>query len=392
MIKMSQRNIVFLLGAGASKGIGLPTSTELLANIREWAKQGTTPYASQIIEAAIEAYEHYNDYLNFEDLLTALNSLVHREDTELWPFVATLREPFERILRSQPELFSSLYEDMWKYVRSQLVIKYSESQEWSYLKNLVRMATESATPAIFTLNYDLSLEAVMEAESIKYSTGFMWAEKMMAALGMSSNFQWWLLGIGWMQASNADRFSQASDGQKADIRLIKVHGSLDWFRVAGSALYTVEGIQVFPEDPIVRSSSTPSSAIEEIMIAGRVGKQRLEEPFATLLREFYDAVLKADGLVIIGYSFSDEHINRILIESRLRLREYDIIVINGPNWAVGVDSLGHLSNEAQKTWAILDHSYDMLTEYGGVDMYVLPYYAEEAINEGHLRRAIEKNW
>ena len=388
---MCQRKIVFLLGAGASKGLGLPTSVELLARIREWARQEKIPHASQIVEGVIEAYSPYNEHFNFEDLLTVVNSLAHREANELWPLVASLNEPFEAILKTQPELFESLYEAMWGFIRSQLTVTYGDGQEWSYLRNLIGIAKETDTPSIFTLNYDLSLEAVMEAASIKYSTGF---KSLKGDAFYSAELQWWPLWL--LRGSDAVKFNNTPEGENADVHLIKLHGSLDWFRIEAPVRSTVEGYQIYPQGPIVRSNSIPSNKIEEVMIAGRVGKQKLEEPFITLLREFYDEVSKADVLVIIGYSFSDAHINRILLDTLMRVRIYDTIVVNGPRWPVGANGVdfilaNFMSDEAEMTWSTLCHRYDMVSEYEA-DIHTLPYYAEKAINEGHLRRAIEKDW
>lgn len=385
---MYQRKIVFLLGAGASKGLGLPTSIELLARIRERARQEKPPHASQIVEGVIEAYSQYNEHFNFEDLLTAVNSLAHREDNELWPLVAMLNEPFETVLKTKPEFFESLYQAMWGFIRGQLTVTYGDGQEWSYLRNLINIAGETDTPSIFTLNYDLSLEAVMEAASIKYSTGFV------SEPSYSSEVQWWPLWL--LRGDDAVKFNNTPDGENADVHLIKLHGSLDWFRVEAPVLSTVEGYQIYPQGPIVRSNSTPDNIIEEVMIAGRVGKEKLEEPFITLLREFYNEVSKADVLIIIGYSFSDPHINRIMLDTLMRVRIYDIIVVNGPRWPVSADGVdfmlaNFMSDEAETTWFTLCHCYDMVSEYDA-GIFVLPYYAEEAINEGHLQNTLKEIW
>lgn len=389
---VSDNNVIFLLGAGASKGIGLPTSVELLTNITEWIGLATNPYASPAVDAVIEALKTSGREPNFEDVLSAIASLAQRDKTELWPFISELREPFAEIVKIQPEFFDGLYQVILGFVRSQLDITHAKNSDWSFLKNLVQIAKRSSTPTICTLNYDLSLEMSMDSEHISYSTGFVKPEGIHSTY-LPSGVDCW--PFGYLRQTNIlsslDFFSQTSESEVADVRLIKVHGSLDWFRIAHRPVYE-GGLRLFPEDLIVRCDFLPSETIEEIMIIGRSGKQRLEEPFLPLLREFHYAALKAGIIVVIGYSFSDEHINRVLINAQLmeRLSSFDLIVINGPDWSKSARNAQTMSDEAHRAWSILlsagKQSFDLENLTG---VQVLPYYANQAINEGHLQKALK---
>lgn len=62
--------------------------------------------------------------------------------------------------------------------------------------------------------------------------------------------------------------------------------------------------KVASQDPIVRRAFhpyIPADAIDEVIIAGRWGKERSEEPYVSLLREFYSGVMGSGVLVIVGY-------------------------------------------------------------------------------------------
>jgi hypothetical protein len=259
------------------------------------------------------------------------------------------------------------------------------------LKNLIGLAKESFDPVIFTLNYDLSLETIMEANSITYSTGFT-KPKDIHTTYLPSSVELWPFGYmrELMLWNGTDIFRQTPDGEEPDVRLIKIHGSLDWFRIARPPIYD-SGLRLFPEDPIVRCGFLPSETIEEIMIAGRSGKQRLEEPFLPLLRDFFYTASRANVLVIIGYSFSDAHINSILIDTQLMFSSYDIIVINGPNWPDNASGGEFMSTEAKKTWSILFKAREQSYKWEYLSqIQVLPYYAETAINEGYLQNTLKE--
>jgi hypothetical protein len=123
------------------------------------------------------------------------------------------------------------------------------------------------------------------------------------------------------------------------------------------------------------------------MIFGRP-KLRAEDPFLILLTDFRREVLSTDLVVVIGYSFSDAHINEILIDTQLseRFRSFDVIVVNGPNWQTESKSA-----VAERDWQLLcsagrqRYQWEHLSE-----VRIVPYYAEEAINADHLQNAIEE--
>jgi hypothetical protein len=125
----AKNTVVYLLGAGASKGVGLPSSIELLLKIKEWMSQAKNQFARQAIDAVIETLECNDKQVNFEDLLTVIYSLANPHTMDLWPFVARLNDPFDKLIKTQPELFENLYQVILGFVRSQLDVTDIEGQK-----------------------------------------------------------------------------------------------------------------------------------------------------------------------------------------------------------------------------------------------------------------------
>jgi SIR2-like domain len=385
-------HVIYLLGAGAARDIGLPDSVGLLKEIQESMAGSANAYTKQVVEDLVGALKYHKGSINFEDLLSAIGVLAHPEKSELWPFVSELGRPFAEIMKRQPDFFGELHRRILGFVRYELglnEIDLTTDPRVSYLRKLIGLAKESTNPTIFTLNYDLSLERIMDAESVKYSTGFLKPKGIHAGY-LTNEIAVWPLG--WLRTDiemYPHLFDQTEDGEEADIRLVKIHGSLDWFRIPQPPIYE-GGQKLFPEDPIIKCDLPPPQVVEETIIAGRSGKQRLNEPFLTLLREFHYKALQASVIVTIGYSFSDEHINRVLVNAQLaeRSNSFDLIVIN-PNWPSTADGDGSMSVEAREAWRLLflggEESFNR-ENFSRVQ--VLPFSAAVAIQAGYLRKAL----
>jgi hypothetical protein len=128
----------------------------------------------------------------------------------------------------------------------------------SHLRPLVEWARDTLG-TVATLNFDRALEVEAEQVGVRFDDGIsQWA--MSRELAFSSDCP----------------------------RLVKLHGALGWEGVAG------DGHPGF--------------------LLGGVNKLTATGPYLDLLHEFRHALLRADRLVVIGYSFRDEHINGLIKE------------------------------------------------------------------------------
>lgn len=114
-----------------------------------------------------------------------------------------------------------------------------------------------------------------------------------------------------------------------------LHGNAKW-RIRDSGDYDLQGYQVvstsFP------NSEEPSAVLEiengqQILVANIIsGFQKVQKTFLTPMRQMLSAFdrdcIEGDALYIIGYSFSDEHINEIIRNARRYNSEMTITLVN----------------------------------------------------------------
>jgi len=376
------KHILYLLGAGISKGAGLKTSAELLDSMVEWGRQSGDADLDIALTAVVNTLRDVNAGANIEDLLDAARSIRSRTDSCLWFLTEGFRNPLKSLEKRNPALLSKLSRIVLDRIRAELTLDIV--LEWKYLENLIQLVRKSSSPCIFTLNYDLLIETVLDYEHISYATGFARPLKGSADSYMLPDIEMW--PVGYQRSYIGEEITYLThDQRRAEVRLIKLHGSLDWFRVASPAVYE-GGLRISPQDRIVRHQPLANVEAMEMMIAGRSGKERTEEPFRVLLREFYLAAQQADVVVVIGYSFSDEHINRVLIDAQVfeRSRSFDLVVVNGPDWPPP-----QMSKTAEEAWRILETAAEKCRAENLWGLSVIRDYAEAALEKQLLSNELD---
>jgi hypothetical protein len=130
---------------------------------------------------------------------------------------------------------------------------------------------------IVTLNYDRSIESLAEQAKVTLDTG-------VEAWSGAYNWNW---------------------SDTADLRLLKLHGSLDWW---SKGIRATDGR--LPEEKIlVGSGLDQHDDVKPALIFGQRGKLRTDGPFLAMLGAFDDFLVRSDHLLIVGYSFRDDHVN-----------------------------------------------------------------------------------
>lgn len=121
---------------------------------------------------------------------------------------------------------------------------------------------------IITTNYDRILEYVMSYYDISFTDGF--------------------------SGKDFSMFSEVNFKDQNLVNLIKVHGSLNWFKIQSNARF----LSCYPEccEPI-------------IICPGRNKYQEvLQDPYRTLIQKSDDLIKKASSFLIVGFGFNDEHL------------------------------------------------------------------------------------
>lgn len=145
-------------------------------------------------------------------------------------------------------------------------------------------------------------------------------------------------------------------------RFTKLHGSLDWIS-AGGQIRKI-GLPFGSEEigPYVKAPGLSDGEALNLMIYPNAAKDRetAAYPYVELFRDFAASVCRPNStLISFGYSFGDEHINRV-IEDMLTIPSTHLVVIaHGDPLGRIMQTYAKLGRPAQITLLIGDHLGDL---------------------------------
>lgn len=183
-------------------------------------------------------------------------------------------------------------------------IDYSRNEYHTLLlKKIISRPSSLNKVNIFTINYDLLIEKTAEDIEIVVNNGFVGFHNRTF---LPSVFK---LNLFLREATASKQFSRL-------INLFKLHGSISWrFNDENqNNPYGLEEVQL-PQHKIESSDIIPDCIIYPIQHKKR---HSLDLPYSELLRQFVENLHKPNSaLMIMGYSFLDEHINDLIINALL---------------------------------------------------------------------------
>lgn len=320
----------FLLGAGASVGAGLPTSVELTRKMAELVDEtGFDKETSRAIHAAIGAMIAHDTALgesafsgiNIERLFSAVEMLADRENQELAPFVSTW-SPATSFVGGEAQFPSTWERSMVAAISD--VAQRKTASGGRRLKEAFAAGVKSAQryehgAEVFARLRDFMIEHLhdllsISVDQIDYLTPLLQVERPLRIATL--NYDTSIEDLAWRSGTSLSTgIGDWEPGKPwawddSEIHLLKLHGSLTWAWEAVQdqplpelAIRQIErqsdGSWSFPN----RWSHGPG------LIFGQRGKVRADGPFIPMLRAFDEFLSESDVLVVIGYSFRDDHIN-----------------------------------------------------------------------------------
>ncbi|MDQ1082211.1 MULTISPECIES: SIR2 family protein [Microbacterium] len=180
------------------------------------------------------------------------------------------------------------FADAESFILRTLVDLLSPPYDVSYLQPLIRIAeTQARGLDVMTLNYDLTVETAATALGVNVNRGIE----------------------GWRPGQPLD-FDQV-DGT---LNLLKLHGSLDWRETERP--HGFQALLASPTLEIVAPGEVdkPGRNIRATpwIVVGDREKLATDGPTLLLNAAARVALNRADHLVVVGYSFSDPHINSMI--------------------------------------------------------------------------------
>ena len=284
---------------------------------------------------------------NFENWLSHLfnsSSLARTDDspidTILWKTLPTdeqsapivLCEDDERVLCEYLE--KAIYAECALQIDRQEVSKdlsHASSPHIPFLAKLIARDTNLGRTHLFTLNYDTLFEQALEELGIQYFDGFSGKS--------SARFDPSVYGLdiyypGDISEGKVRRFDKF-------LHYYKLHGSLHWF-VDGDGNYRahhrdLDFVKEYRRSNITTKAATLQSTEYKqiksfgILPTSQKFAQTLNMPYAHLFRLFHSRLNQPQTFfLVLGYGFSDSHVNRI-IETSLMNPSLVMLVVE-PNF------------------------------------------------------------
>ena len=285
--------------------------------------------------------------------------------------IEDLRTAIDRVLES----FTSSILEAERNLRS--ATPERREKAFNYLVNFLMSFASRSAPRdrlnLFTTNYDRYIEAGADVAGLRMVDRFVGTlAPVFRASRLDVDLHYNPPGI-----RGEPRYLEGV------VRFAKLHGSIDWVDYDG-AIRRV-GLPFGAEDfaQILNTFGTTSAEGRQLMIYPNAAKDRetTHYPYVDLFRDFAAAICQPNGtLVCYGYSFGDEHINRV-IEDMLTIPSTHLVIIayDDPLGRISA-TYDRLGRPAQISLLIGDHLGDLTT-------LVDSYLPKSAIDRASIRMA-----
>lgn len=282
-----------------------------------------------------------------------------------------LKKELSRCLKQ----FSDSVSNGERSIRDSEVIRKTET--FNYLVNfLMSFSSRTATRDrlhIFTTNYDRIIETGAEIAGLRLVDRFVGSiAPIFRSSRMEVDYHYNPPGI-----RGEPRYLEGV------ARFTKLHGSLDWYETEGAIRRFGLPFGAASVDPFLQVEGAGTSNYQQLMIYPNSAKDRetSEYPYVELFRDLASATCRPNStLVTYGYSFGDEHINRVLIDMLTIPSTHIVIIAYGDPLGRIMSFIDDSGRKAQISLLLGDHLGDFKTL---VDYY-LP---KAAIDRTSIRMA-----
>jgi hypothetical protein len=317
---------------------------------------------------------------NFEDQIRAADALLRGLE------IIASKKPVNALERKQAAaLRESLTEAIETFARSilegerDLLSAPAEQREQALnylLSFLMSFASRSGTRErlqLFTTNYDRYIEAAADVAGLRLIDRFVGTlAPVFRASRLDVDLHYNPPGI-----RGEPRYLEGV------ARFTKLHGSVDWVDCAGVIRRLGLPFGAKDTQAYLAAAGLEASGAMQLMIYPNAAKDRetASHPYVELFRDFAAAICRPNStLVSYGYSFGDEHINRV-IKDMLTIPSAHLVVISydDPLGRI-VDMYEKLGRHAQVTLLVGHH-------FGDLQMLVDHYLPKPAIDRTTFRMA-----
>ena len=336
---VNAKNVSFLLGAGCSSlliggaQIGIPTmkplAQEFTAGIgNRKNKTFLTKSEKSVLKSACGidiSSTPYNE--NLEALMEVLYTWKFSLERSSQARHNTLQKT---LVKSISKLKLFLYEKCTQGPFS--LDNRVQSTYDAFYRKLVYRDRSLPRPWIFTTNYDLFNEKAMDSLGLPYTNGFS------GTIDRRFNPAVFRYAL----AEQLDLTSRKWAVVDGFVYLGKLHGSISWVDEACNGLFPVRELQ------------DTKDRHDALMVYPTPAKHAssLASPYTDIFREFQRQIVHEQSvLFVLGYSFSDAHINNIIYQA-LTIPTFRVIIFADPENLPSEDLKNLKSLEDSRIWII----------------------------------------
>ncbi|MCT4615200.1 MAG: SIR2 family protein [Marinifilaceae bacterium] len=323
----NMKNVHFLLGSGTSVD-AIPTMAGLFEAVED--KINELSEVNKAIKDEFNDISKRAEKNNLEDILGILYSnRVYLEGSEYKDNLETC-EALIKIIEN--EIFDKINVKFNEEKAENILGTYKEFYSKIALRN-----KDLARISVFTTNNDLFNETALNSLNIHYINGFN------GGIHRYFNPAMFKYTFSKRMDTGIEKFEPVENM----VNLYKIHGSINW----------VEDDKNQNTFFKIKEISTPDNSKENVLIYPTPTKQNksLGSPYVEMFREFQCKLLEPlSVLFVIGYSFSDEHVNNIIYQALATNTTMNLVVINDLS---NKDIFNIDDNRIYKIWEEVSEGY-----------------------------------
>ncbi len=338
------KNVNFLFGAGTSNG-AIPTMKEL----QECVVEKLSEDEKKIFEEVKER--------NLEEILeilysgkTYLKNNPQDKDNSEFNTLNSLIEKIEEIIFKKINIEIGI--NCGSNVQKEVFENYMK-----FYKKVTYRNKDLNRVNIFTTNNDLFNEYVLDYLNIDYNNGF--------GGGLKRSFN--PARFEYVFAKKMDEGIEKYEPLNHMIYLYKLHGSINWVETKNhNSFFDIEEIY------LKSGEQKPKETCLIYPTPLKEGKS-LTSPYTDLIREFQKKLsLPNSVLFIIGYSFSDEHINTIIYRALASNNSLSVVIFADKDKLARKIPLFSINDK---------RIYVIYGKYEGKTIHYFKYFVDELIPE-----------
>ncbi len=278
----SQKNqVAFLFGAGASMEAGVPDTVSL---INEFRVKDDDANVSEFLELLGRWAKQQDRPLDIELVLETLQRLADWKEDPLSGFA-------DKPIKIDGLDAQTLLNRLRDFIKNKVLV---DAEHITYLEPLRGFIDAYRPLHLYSANYDTAIEVLCAEHKLKYRDGFDEA---------------------WNPA--------LLDEPNVDLRLFKLHGSVTWYRSNRGRFLKI---------PVLLHDSSVELVTKEraeALMLYPAQKFEYVEPLFELLLAAKRRLAESQVLIVVGYSFRDEHIRQLLWDIARESPRFIVILI-GP--------------------------------------------------------------